>query len=287
MLNIDGSGEDDFHGIIDDLVIENKELQHELRVYKRLHHAPVHEDALFKVHVHSLLPEKKQDLMCLLQDFVRANIVQEMESISTAKGPAVGVHIVQKTATDSIKDRESSTDDQKGHWKGRSNIARWISDSLWEEYSCLAPFPRSDANDTRNPVTRSERQTKATSQHGGDGTIIFYDQAGFYTDLSGDIGSSSVKERSYNRFSADPIGAKTHLESLAELRRLEYEKGPLSQPDTDTVRASGSASSLIINEDDSEALTVETSCQSSLMSAPQSWVAVSGLGPWVSEAVAR
>ena len=38
-------------------------------MYKRLHHASVHEDALFKVLVHYFLPER-QDLMCLLRDFV-------------------------------------------------------------------------------------------------------------------------------------------------------------------------------------------------------------------------
>ena len=38
-------------------------------MYKRLHHASVHEDALFKILVHYFLPER-QDSMCLLRDFV-------------------------------------------------------------------------------------------------------------------------------------------------------------------------------------------------------------------------
>ena len=39
-------------------------------MYKRLHHVSVHGDALFKVIVHYLLPAKRQDLMCVLRDFV-------------------------------------------------------------------------------------------------------------------------------------------------------------------------------------------------------------------------
>ena len=50
------------------------------------------------------------------------------------------------------------------------------------------------------------------------------------------------------------------------MRRLEYEEGPLSQPDTHAVGASGFASSLIVNDVDWEAFPVETSCQSSSLS---------------------
>ena len=337
-------------------------------MYKRLHHAPVHEDALFKVHVHSLLPEEKRDLMCLLQDFVadlerrplsdihggfdnspsfsklqrksvsppdasaqsgscgcasmaasklnptrsspgcstqnpaqpkevftpekegpqlcipnissdalrknwnsitnriRTKVAQEVDLISPASGSSAHAHIVRKSAIDSVNNRETSVDDQKEHRKGESNIARWISDSPLEEYSLLARSPQPGATDTQDTVTGSEWQAKTISQQTSDWTIIFYNQAGFYTDLSGDIGSMRVKERSYDCFLSNPIGAKTHLEGLEELRQLEYRKGPLSQPDTDTAGAYGSASSLVVNDVDWEAFAFETPCQSNFLS---------------------
>jgi hypothetical protein len=345
------------------LTIENKELQRELRVYKRLHDAAVHKDTLFKVHLQSLSPGKRPDLMCLLQDFVadleKGNVpdihsgfdsnpsfpVVQRESstpqdaslqsgscgctsmsasrlkpacsspgcstgnpaqtrqvpLSEKEAPSLYISIIstdtprknresiankagekvaQKaepipsaghpfsltSAFDSVDDREASAVEKKGHWKGESCMARWTSNSPLEEHNRLAHVRQSGVTGTQETVTGSEREARTTFRHTSDWTVIFYNQARFFTDLSGGVGSSRFEERNYNRFLANPIGAETHLEGSKEQRRLGDERGPLSKPDTDTVSASGSVSSRVVKDVDLEAFAVEPPCQSSSLS---------------------
>jgi hypothetical protein len=93
---------------------------------------------------------------------------------------------------------------------------------------------------TSNAVGRSSVQTGSDprSLAGGgaqgsvadDGPIIFYRNAAFYTDLSGSHGGGRPPRSSaYKRFESRPIGSESSTARLELLRRLEYEKGPLSR----------------------------------------------------------
>ncbi|KAF2664536.1 hypothetical protein BT63DRAFT_417895 [Microthyrium microscopicum] len=82
-----------------------------------------------------------------------------------------------------------------------------------------------------------------------DAPIVFYSNVGFYTDLSRDTdGMRRTKGEggAYNRISADPMGAKNeeaNLHHLENLRKLDYEKGPLSQTILQQHKAGSSLSS--------------------------------------------
>jgi hypothetical protein len=77
----------------------------------------------------------------------------------------------------------------------------------------------------------------AQSSAADEGPIIFYRNAAFYTDLSGDHGAGAGRPpprraagSAYERLDARPIGSEEAARAarLRALRRLEWEKGPLS-----------------------------------------------------------
>ena len=121
----------------------------------------------------------------------------------------------------------------------------------------------SPAYQKSNAVGRSSVQTGSDprSLAGGgaqgsvadDGPIIFYRNAAFYTDLSGSHGGGQPPRSSaYKRFESHPIGSESSAARLELLRRLEYEKGPLSRaedpPDDgegDSVTSAGSSLEVI------------------------------------------
>jgi hypothetical protein len=65
----EGSGIEDFRGVIDDLTVANKKLKQRLRKYERSHDAHLQDQKLFEVRFHGLPDHKKKELEETLRQF--------------------------------------------------------------------------------------------------------------------------------------------------------------------------------------------------------------------------
>jgi hypothetical protein len=81
-----------------------------------------------------------------------------------------------------------------------------------------------------SPSQRNLGKQRATATD-DSAPVIFYQNLGFYTDLSGDRILEAVGNRSssYKRFATQAVGSATATSRLERLRRLQNEKGPLSR----------------------------------------------------------
>ncbi|KAJ4421134.1 hypothetical protein N0V82_003898 [Gnomoniopsis sp. IMI 355080] len=64
-----GSMDDDYRSVIDDLTVENKRLKEELRRYKQFGPDPLRKDKLFEIKFHGIPNKKKRELEATLRDF--------------------------------------------------------------------------------------------------------------------------------------------------------------------------------------------------------------------------
>ncbi|KAF2083145.1 hypothetical protein K490DRAFT_52420 [Saccharata proteae CBS 121410] len=65
----DGSSNEDFRSVIDDLTVENKKLKRKLQKYERMHGHPASDERLFEIRIHGLPPHKKHELEETLRKF--------------------------------------------------------------------------------------------------------------------------------------------------------------------------------------------------------------------------
>lgn len=138
-------------------------------------------------------------------------VVQMLEPEFNASGSATQTTILRNTRL--VPDGHLSAEGENERWKGDLSTARWTCVSPSEEFNHPVSRPLPDVQQGEHNSMGAESQNAPTSQRGSDGSIIFYHQASFYTDLSGDVATGGVENRSYDRLLVEPVGAITDSEA--------------------------------------------------------------------------
>jgi Frequency clock protein len=111
-----------------------------------------------------------------------------------------------------------------------------MDDEMNYQFSNPVPASTGLASSSKRNILGKQRAAIAEDP----ATLIFYQDFGFYTDLNGGPLSEGGKHLSnYKRVATAPVGAPDAKGKLERLRKMEYEKGPLSQPKPDNLSSSG------------------------------------------------
>lgn len=141
-IGTDGSSNDDFRGVIDDLTIENKKLRRRLKRYEKFHDAHLKDEKLFEVRIHGLPPAKKRELEETLRNFA-ASLNNIGFSADTFGGMPHHLLTAGAASVYGQKGGSSEASGQFGRTSSTSGAVGTQADSAYKSMSTSATGPGS------------------------------------------------------------------------------------------------------------------------------------------------
>ena len=196
----------DYRSVIDDQAIEIQKLKEKLKQYKQDGPSLLRKDKLFEFKVHGLSMEGKRELEAMLRDFATAlGGSSDTSSSWRWKASPEGTGLSSDLTADScqqssetIKARSSNKSPsyhspqmsklpESIHYKPLfAQQATTLDEQSTTSDSMSSPIPIGDSNmgDRQQDLSISKTFNRRKRRH--NGTIIYYSDAPFYTDLSRD-----------------------------------------------------------------------------------------------------